>query len=829
MVINLNGAWNACGSGLKKPIAATVPGCIHTDLLKAGVIDDPYFRDNENAVQWIGETDWTYSRRFNVDSAFLRHHRVVLCCTGLDTLATVRMNGRIAGTADNMFRAWEFDVKRLLHPGTNHIEIAFSSTLPYINSRLRQRDAPGWLTVKGSSYVRKEQCNYGWDWGPKLITCGIWRDISIRAFDTARIADVHITQDHSTKNTVRLHVAVEAELFRQAKLDCTAVVTRGSTVVGEKRAAFRGRRAGLRFEIKNPQLWWPAGMGEQPLYRVSVTLTDAHGKPVDSTVRRIGLRTLRLEQKDDAWGRSFAFVVNGVPFFAKGANWIPADTFVTRLRRGDYARLIGDARAAHINMLRVWGGGIYEQDWFYDICDELGICVWQDFMFACSSYPAFDKEWMTNVKEEIIQNVRRLRHHPCIALWCGNNELEQGILGPQWDDRHMGLEDYARLFDTLIPQITASLDPQRDYWPSSPHTPVGDRFNGNIRESGDAHVWEVWHGQRKFTDYHLWIPRFVSEFGFQSFPEPRTVASYTRAGDRNVTSYVMEHHQRSGIGNTTIMRSMLDWFRLPTSFEMTLWLSQILQALGVGIGVEHWRRAMGRCMGTLYWQLNDCWPVASWASIDSFGRWKALHYATKRFYAPILVSSPGPSEDGAVEIHVTSDHASTRHTTLHWTLTDIAGKKISDGSRKLIVRPRSSRRVATLSFKEYIEEHGRRNLLLWLELTDEGRMLSRKTVLFAPPKHIDFQQPHLQTRVSKRSDGSFVIKVRCAKPALWVWLTHKKYDLVFTDNFFDIRPGESYELWTAAPAGVSAADFENGLAVHSLIDTYSDEGTVGIK
>jgi beta-mannosidase len=821
MKINLNGTWNVSRANLKKPVPATVPGCIHTDLLSAGIIDNPYYRDNENLVQWIGETDWTYSRRFDVDARLLRHDRVMLRCDGLDTFASVRINDRPAGTACNMFRVWEYDVKRLLLPGRNHIEITFKSTIPYIRNRTAERSLPGWLTVSGSAYVRKEPCNYGWDWGPKLITCGIWRDIYIETFNKARISDIRIFQDHSVKNKVSLTVDVDAGQRRNLQLTCIVKVSLGSVVVTEKKALFQTRRARASLEIKAPKLWWPAGMGEQPLYTVTASIVDHAGNTLDTASRRIGLRTLRLVQKDDEWGRSFLFSVNGTPFFAKGANWIPADTFVTRLTREDYARLISDARAANMNMLRAWGGGIFEQDWFYDICDEAGICVWQDFIFSCSSYPSFDAEWMANVRQEISENIRRLRHHPCIALWCGNNEIEQGILGAEWDESRMGIEDYVKLFDRLIPDIIAQEDPGRDYWPCSPHTPVGDRYNANDQKCGDAHLWGVWHGQNKFTEYQKWFPRFASEFGFQSFPEPRTVASYTLPCDRNVTSYVMEHHQRSGIGNPTIMRYMLDWFRLPSSFDMTLWLSQILQATGMKMAIEHWRRSMPRCMGTLIWQINDCWPVASWSSIDSQGRWKALHYAAKRFYAPVLVSSPGPSPDGKVELHVTSDLAKPRHGVLKWELTDTAGKRVASGGREIVVRARSSRLIETLDMQSHIDKIGARNAVLWVTIEDDGKYSTRNTVLFAPPKHIDFEDPQIRVDVTRQADKIFSISVTGTKPAMWVWLSHEKHDLVFSDNFFDLKPGITMKIFAGIKADISASEFKSGLVIKSLIDTYS--------
>jgi beta-mannosidase len=821
MFIDLNGSWNVSRANLKKPVPAQVPGCIHTDLLDAGIIEDPFFRDNETALQWVGESDWTYSRRFQITSSFLKHDRIVLRCLGIDTLAGIYVNGRIAGNCDNMFRTWEFDIKPLLRTGANRIEIRFLSTLPLISRRYSERPLPGWLMVPGSSYVRKEPCSYGWDWGPKLITCGIWRDIMIEAFNIARINSVSIIQEHNSKKNVRLNLTVEIERTAGTPLLCEVKVSYGTSIICEKKISVRGNVAKTTMDISDPKLWWPAGMGEQPLYTVTTVILDNSGQILDSSTKKTGLRTIRVIQKDDEWGRSFYFSVNGTRFFAKGANWIPADTFITRLKPENYRKLITDAKAVGMNMLRAWGGGIYEQDCFYDICDELGICVWQDFIFSCSSVPSFDHTWMGNVRHEIRQNVLRLRHHACIALWCGNNEIEQGILGPSWDESHMGMDDYKLLFDTLIPGILNELDPTRDYWPASPHTPVGNRIDGNDLTCGDAHLWGVWHGQHKFSEYRKWFPRFASEFGFQSFPHPRTVSAYTAPQDRNITSFVMEHHQRSGIGNSTIMHYMLDWFRIPRSFEMTIWVSQILQALGIKIAVEHWRRAMPRCMGTLYWQINDCWPVASWSSIDSYGRWKALHYAAARFYAPILVSAIEKENTSIVEFFVTSDLAMAQYALFTWTLTDLNGKKIARGRQEIIVRTQSSRKFLEIDLSDKLESTGRRNAVLWFQLKAGNKFLSENTLLFAPPKHLDLMDPGIKTSVKSTKNHEFEIRITCEKPALWVWLEHSNHDIHFHNNFFDMCPGTPVSI-TAKPGNgkLSEDEFIKGLMAYSIKDTY---------
>ncbi|MBN1966526.1 MAG: glycoside hydrolase family 2 protein, partial [Anaerolineae bacterium] len=474
--LSLNGSWSLTQIGDSEQIPAHVPGCVHLDLLAAHKIEDPYFRDNELAVMWIGEKDWLYQRSFTLPDDLLARDRVLLRCEGLDTLATITLNGTEIGRADNMFRTWEFDVKPYLVPGENHIQVRFDSAVLYAQAKQAERNLPAWgddYKVPGGQWLRKEQCNFGWDWGPRLVTCGIWRDIGLIAFDTARLTDVVITQDHSQPGAVGLHIAATAQTTRSAALTARFVVTFNDQIVTQAETPLADGSASVDLAVSDPQLWWPNGMGEQPFYTVTAELLDHTGQCLDSQARRIGLRTLRLDRHTDEWGESFQFEVNGVPFFAKGANWIPADTFAPRLTRADYVRLLESAAEVHINMLRIWGGGIYESDLFYDLCDELGLCVWQDFMFACATYPTFDEAYMANVQAEAEDNVRRLRHHPCLAMWCGNNELEQGLVCPEWTDRTMSWDDYGKLFDTLLPDVVQRLDPQRDYWPCSPHSPHG--------------------------------------------------------------------------------------------------------------------------------------------------------------------------------------------------------------------------------------------------------------------------------------------------------------------------------------------------------------------
>ncbi|MFW5786680.1 MAG: glycoside hydrolase family 2 protein, partial [Halanaerobiales bacterium] len=583
--LSLNGKWRLKQSDESNFINAEVPGCVHTDLIKAGEIDDPFYRNNEEKFMWIGESNWDYSRKFIVDSEFLNAKKLFIIAKGIDTLADIYINDKKVAFTNNMYRKWEFEVKNYLRKGENEIKISFYSPLAYLRKKDKEFFLPAWgvgdYRLHGAGWLRKQPSNFGWDWGPMLVTMGIWKDIELIALDKARIEEVKIEQYHQESGSVKLNIDLVCEKVVTENLIVELDFSLNEEVKYYNKFEIEGEKAKIAFEVDEPELWWPNGMGEQPLYDLKISISESNGQKLDSDHKKIGLRELELVTEDDQWGQSFKFRANGKDFFAKGANWIPADAFVSRVKTKDYYRLLKSAAAANMNMLRVWGGGLYESDDFYEICDDLGLTVWQDFIFACGTYPGFDKDFMENVKVEAEENVKRIRHHASLALWCGNNEIEQGIAADEWDCEKvkMSWDDYKKLFDKLLPEIVAEHDPQTDYWPGSPHSPKGDRNDFNNPHWGDAHLWEVWHGKKPFEWYRNCNHRFNSEFGFQSFPEPKTVYGYTSEGDRNITSYIMEHHQRSGIGNTTIMQYMLDWFKLPAGFDNVLWVSQVLQGL----------------------------------------------------------------------------------------------------------------------------------------------------------------------------------------------------------------------------------------------------------
>ena len=825
--IELNENWTLAGGPVTGAIPAAVPGCVHLDLLAAGRIEDPFYRDREVELMWIGETEWTYETTFEAPAELLDSERVLLRCEGLDTLATLELNGEPLGEADNMFRVWEFDVKGRLRAGANTLTIRFAPAATEARQRYNERPlrCTGLFKHKlhGGNLIRKEQCNFGWDWGPMCVTAGVWRPIRLIGVDAGRIDHVHLRQRHDETGRVELDLRAEIEATGAASgLTLTASLyppDGGDTPVAAADLDPDGRAT---LSIEDPKLWWPNGMGDQPLYRLDVALHDPRGDELDRWSRRVGLRTIELQRELDQWGESFRFACNGVPFFAKGANWIPADVFQRRITEPGLRRLLDDAADANMNMLRVWGGGVYEDDRFYDLCDELGLCVWQDFMFSCAAYPADQPDFFDNVRVEAVQNVQRLAHHPCLALWCGNNEIEQikNLRTSEPAPESMTWRDYARLFDRLLPDIVADDCPDVAYWPSSEHSPLGNRDDSRHPDWGDAHLWSVWHGRQPFEWYRTTTHRFCSEFGFQSFPEPRTIRGFTRPHDRHVNSYVMDKHQRSPIGNQAIISYMLDRYRLPTGFDNTVWVSQIQQGLAIEYAVQHWRRNMPRCMGALYWQLNDCWPAASWASIDYHGRWKALHYFAKRFFAPLMVSGVEDADAGSVEVHVTCDEPDPAPATLRWSATDPAGHELRAGRADLTPPARGTRLVDTLDLHDLVEARGRTGVIVWLALERDGRPVSSACVLFALPRHIELPDPALHAEAAPADDGGFDVTLHADAPALWAWLELDDADARYSDNFICVTPGEPATVRVHPAEPMTADQFAARLRLRSLRDTY---------
>jgi len=719
-----------------------------------------------------------------------------------------------------MFRQFRWDVKDLLKPENNEIGITFSSPVRYCAEREKARHMQGVPQgLPGAPHLRKAPCQFGWDWGPQLPPIGIWKDICLEGTDDARIENVHLRQFH-TEDQVRLEAEVTIQTWHQGEYNILMRVISPTGEVWETAASVdEAHKANAGIIIDHPQLWWPNGYGEQPLYQVQISLKGKQAE--DEKVYQIGLRTIELRQDPDAWGKSFTFVVNGQPILAKGSNWIPADSFPTRITRERLEKLLRDAVLTHQNMLRVWGGGFYEDDRFYELCDHLGILVWQECIFSCSVYPLDEPDFLENVHQEVLENVRRLRHHASLALWCGNNEMEWGLVGWEWQG--INLEPikaaYTQFFHQLLPSWIASEDPDHAYWPSSPSSGVAFQ-DPNGQTQGDSHYWEVWHGRKSFSAYRTQLPRFMSEFGFQALPPLETIRSFAEEKDWNMTSYIMECHQKNASGNQLIIAQMLDSFRLPKDFESLVYLSMVLQAEGIRYGAEHWRRHPERVSGILYWQLNDCWQVASWSSLDYFGRWKALHYAAKRFYAPVLLSI----EDAppVQTVYITNELREPWEGTLTWSLETLDGDVAKTGFQKVTAEPMQATKLCEVDFSTILKDDPdlARSLVFIAELWKGEQMVSRQTAYFAPSKHLELKEPEISAQVKVENETAH-ITLTAASLSRLVELTFEGEEAVFSDNYFDLPAKRSIIVTVPIPAGWEETEIQSALKIRSVYDTYA--------
>jgi beta-mannosidase len=817
----LNTGWKFRQKDKSEWYTATVPGCVHTDLLNNKLIDDPFYRDNEQKLQWIGKVDWEYESVFQVKAETLKAKHVELVFAGLDTYAQVFLNDSPLLSANNMFREWRVDAKALLKPGANTLRIHFRSPineiLPVMAKLDYQLPASNDQGEKTSPYTRKAPYQFGWDWGPRFVTSGIWQPVVLESWDEARIDSIRVVTKELKTEAAQLSAQVEINATNN--LEATVVVeNKASRVVVARQAVSLKpglNRVALDFLIKNPSVWWPNGMGEQPLYNFQTRLLNKQ-EVIDQTVTRVGIRTLELRQQPDQWGKSFTFVINGVPVFAKGGNWIPADSFPTRITKERYRELVTSVRDTNMNMLRVWGGGIYESDDFYDLCDEMGILVWQDFMFACSMYPG-DKEFLDNVRQEAIDNVKRLRNHPSLVIWVGNNEVETAWMHWGWKQNLPAkLWDYYKaIFHDVLPKVCAELDPSRPYWPSSPSSNLED--DSDSQKIGDVHYWGVWHAALPFTDYEKQLPRFMSEYGFQSFPELKTVASYALPEDRMIESPVMMAHQKHPRGNQLIREYMLRDYPQPKDFESFLYVSQLLQAEGIKVGAEHLRRIMPRNMGSLYWQIDDCWPVASWSSIDYFGRWKALQYYARRFYSDLLVSPH--EEDGELKIYVVSDRQKPIAGKLKLTLMDLNGNALRQTNKDVTIAALGSAVYHSENRNALIGSRDPRQTFLNCELLLNDSVVSTGRYFFAPAKDLALGKPNITTTVTQSAKGLFV-SLTTDKFARAVYLSIDKIDGSFSDNYFDLVPGQTVQVELKTRQPVKKSEVEEKLKIRSLVDAF---------
>lgn len=817
MLINLNGQWDMKKLSDDFYRKALVPGSILNDLLINKIADDPFYRDNEYKTYDLFRHDYEYKRVFSIDDIVMNMNSVHLVCEGLDTLTEIFINDELLAKTDNMHRKYSFDIKQFIKKGENHIRITIKSPVEFIEKAWSERnDLWGVCAKDGYQYIRKAHYMFGWDWGPAIPDGGIWRDIYIEAHEHGAIDWIYISQNHYDKKA-ELKISSKIKLFSDVELKLTGSLINPGGVV-EQRFEFDCNGIAI-LKVDNPRLWWPAGYGEQPLYEIKVVLSLDENE-IDSAAYKIGLRTLGIKREDDEWGQSFVYEINGIEIFAKGANYIPEDNILARCTRERTKELIEHAVKANFNSLRVWGGGIYPEDYFFQLCDEYGLIVWQDFMFACAQYVLTD-DFVETVIAEIRDNIRRLRHHPSIALWCGNNEMEWLWLDVQTDGRSkIQMDEYLELFEGIIPPIAAEEDPDRLYWPASPSS--GGGFDEpNAENRGDVHYWDVWHGLKPFTEYRKFYFRFCSEFGFQSFPCLKTVESFTLPEDRNIFSYIMESHQKNGGANGKILYYLSENFKNPKDFGSLLYVSQLLQAEAIKYGVEHWRRNRGRCMGSIFWQFNDCWPVASWSSIDSFHRWKALHYFAKRFYSPILLSA---EENGLmVDLHLSNESLFDVDGLIEWKLIKPDGSVLKEGSQFCNALKLSSKKELSLDFSDLLTNMElKRSAALLFSFKSGDTVVSGSALLFVPNKYFKYEVPDIKAVIQVESDAIFV-KLTTDTYAGYVELMPVDFECIFSDNYFSLAPNEEKSIQVEFLSGqtiVGPKKLQKQLQIRSISDTF---------
>lgn len=815
IAVKLHDGWKMHKAGSEDYLDAVVPGSVYNDLLLNGRMEDPYYRDNEMKALELMEDIYMYETSFAAEEDMLASDEVFLRFDGLDTLADVYLNEKYIGNADNMHRIWEFGVKTYLKPADNTLKVVFHSPTRFIKEQYQERKIEGSSdAMEGFPMLRKAHCMFGWDWGPRLPDAGIWRDVTLLGVTDARFESVYVTQKHE-ENQVDLCFRIDikklgSKYTSRFGVDEDETVKEGygyqvTVISPDGGEELVNDNSPSCVTIQNPKLWWPNGYGSQPLYTVRVELLKDK-KVLDTWEKRIGLRTMTMHVEEDEYGKSFAHEVNGVQIFAMGADYIPEDNILSRVTKERTYELLKQCKDANFNTIRVWGGGNYPYDGFWDACDELGLIVWEDFMFACAVYE-LTEEFEDNIRHEFIDNIRRIRHHASLGLWCGNNEMEMFVDAGLWGVTPALKSDYIKMYEYILPKVLKEHDPQTFYWPASPSSGGGfEDPNGEAK--GDAHYWDVWHGDKPFTEYRKFYFRYLSEFGFQSFPALKTVETFTEPEDRNIFSYVMEKHQRNHSANGKIMNYLEQTYLYPNDFDTLLYASQLLQADAIRYGVEHFRRNRGRCMGTVYWQLNDCWPVASWASIDYCGRWKALHYYAKRFFAPVMISC---KEEGlltqntnvnaepfqlkkSIQLCVANETMEDKNVTVRWALRDSSARIVIESGEEITVPALTSRWLKTVELRQarLYEDY------VSYEAVMDGEIVSQGTVMFSMPKHFKLKDPKLTVK----AEGSQLV-VTAQAYARSVEIINEADDMLLEDNYFDMNAGERrIQILKGSPEGL---------------------------
>ena len=778
LVVKLHENWTVSSAQSKQSYPATVPGNIYSDLMENEIIEDPFVGENEHKVQWVSDSVWVYNSTFTLPNSVLNKQHITLNFDGLDTYATVLLNGEALLNTNNAFRNYTVPVKGLL-TDENAIEIQFEPTSTHENKAKSQLDVT--MPEGNRIFTRKAQFQYGWDWGPVLNTSGIWKDVYVKAWNMAALDNIYLEEIAYTAEEASFSVNVT--LTNPAIVGSSIEVEVAGKVyvieLNEKQTVYA-----VPVKIKNPTFWWPHNLGTPHLYTVDISLRNK-GEVLDTKQLEHGIRTVELVTEPDALGTSFYFKINGTPVYMKGANYIPQHSLQNRVTDAHYENLLQDAVDANMNMLRVWGGGIYENDVFYDLCDEKGILVWQDFMYACAMYPG-DEAFLENAKQEAEDQLVRLRNHPSIVLWCGNNENNEGWHNWGWQDGKTQAQkdkiwgDYLKLFDSILPAEVAK-HTQLDYWESSPKY---GRGNPKYQFEGDAHDWWVWHDGYPFEHFEDFVPRFMSEFGFQSFPSQQVLDYVMQGKQFNLNNGAIKSHQKHHRGFQLMNEYMARDFPVPTKSEDYAYVSQLVQAKGMRMGIEAHRRAKPYNMGSLYWQLNDCWPAISWSSIDYFGQWKALHYAAKEAFENILISFE--QEDDVLQVYAVNDHLEDAKETLQLIIRDFSGNIIWETEEAVALAANSSQVVYRLPMKE-------------LELDASSSFLqasmgeAKSLYYFERPKNLELESSEIDMKVSKQGDG-FAVVLKSATLQKSVQLSASSMGS-FSDNYFDLLPNQEKQIY----------------------------------
>ena len=831
--IDVNWQFKSVKDSLWK--AATVPGTVHTDLLANGIIEDPFYRLNEHDQQWIDKTDWEYKTSFIVENEFFSKEKIELAFAGLDTYANIFVNDSLILKTDNMFIGYKIDCKPFLKQGENKLKIVFDSpvkiglekreTLGYgLPNAVNDQSENGGLGKKQVAvFSRKPGYHFGWDWGPRLVSSGIWQAITLKAWDDATIRDVYIKQNSVSENLAQLTAEIEVEATHNFKASIEIKIDSNLTIQKIVELKKGVNPIQVPFTIKNPKLWWTNGLGQQKLYNIQTELVQ-NKRIIASDSKKIGVKTLKVIQKKDSVGESFYFELNGHPVFMKGANYIPQDVFLTNVSVEDYEQTIKNMVEANYNMIRVWGGGIYEKQIFYDLCDANGILVWQDFMFACAMYPG-DALFLESVKKEAEYNVKRLRNHTSIALWCGNNEnltawKNWGWIPQTLESQGQEVVDtvwkgYTDVFHTILPEVVKEFDNDTFYWASSPQSSEGEDAT---LTSGDYHYWGVWGQKSPFSTFNEFIPRFMSEYGFQSFPEFESVKNYTKEQDWDIYSEVMKSHQRHPIGNENIEFYMEALYTKPKDFPSFLYVSQLLQANGMQTAIEAHRRNMPYCMGSLYWQINDCWPVASWSSIDYYGKWKASHYKVKELYKPIKTLFF--KNKNQLEVHIVSDELMDKKAHLKLKVMNFKGEILSTFNRSIELKANTSKIYFEEKLNKILSDNNKENSFVLAELSDENNTIFDESIYyFENPTKLALTTPKIDVEVVKNNKGEIIVEIKTDVLAKDVSFS-TTFEGRFSNNYFDMIPSKVYRIQFHSEAAINSKEFKEKLKIISLIDSY---------